>query len=85
MPFSGAQLSSITDALLAAYSRDELRRMVKARMNVDFSQHVSAERTYDAQVFGFVEWADRQGQALELLDFAAAERKQSTGLQLGIV
>lgn len=81
MPLTGPQRSRIVDALLAAYSRDELRKMVTARMNVDFVRHVSAEKAYEAQVFEFVEWADRQGRALELLEFAASERKQNTGLQ----
>jgi len=67
MLLEGSQLSRITDALLAAYTYDELRRMLKELMNVDFSHLTAAEKTFAAQVFELVEWFDRQGRLVDLV------------------
>lgn len=78
---TGPQLSRITDALLAAYSRDELRQVMLACMDVDFTHPVSPDKPYAAQVFEFVEWANREGRALELTRCAAAGKERNAQLQ----
>jgi formylglycine-generating enzyme required for sulfatase activity len=82
MTLTGAQLGRIHEVLLAAYSRDELLRLVRVRMDgVDFTHHVTAEKAFADQVFEFIEWANRQERALELLRCAAEGNARNAGLQ----
>jgi len=81
MTLTGAQLSRIHKAILDAYDRDELRQMILTCMNENFSRHVSPEKRFSAQVFEFVEWANRQGRVLELLRCAAEGNERNAGLQ----
>jgi len=78
---TGAQVNRITDALLAAYTRDELHRMVRAGMDVDFTHHAAPDKPYDAQVFDFVEWADRQERVAELIACAYNANYRNAALQ----
>ena len=66
---TGTQLDRIHRVLLAAYNRDELRRMVMVCMDADFDALVP-DKAFSAQVFELVQWANRQGRVLELVQCA---------------
>ena len=69
MSLSGSQLDQIHRAILAAYTRDELRRAVKVGMDVDFDA-IAPERGFSDQLWTFIDWANRQERALELVQCA---------------
>lgn len=51
MMLTGPQLSRIHQAILPAYTYDELRRVVMAGMNVDIDHLVSPKKAYSDQIF----------------------------------
>lgn len=79
MPLTGPQLHQIHQAILAAYTRDELRRVLKVGMDVDFDA-VVPEKAFGEQVFALVEWADRQGMAAELVRCAWENNQRNATL-----
>ncbi len=81
MALDGARRAKIREALLDAFKRDQLLRLVTECMDVDFLQHVSAEKPYKEQVFEFVEWVDQQGLVQKLIDCALREAPRNRALQ----
>lgn len=76
---SASQLNRLHQALVAAFSRDELRQLVALRLEADFS-HLTGEKGYADQVFELVQWARRQDRIGELLKCAHEERPRNEAL-----
>jgi hypothetical protein len=70
MPLTGSQIGRIQNALLAAFDRNELRRVLRVCLEVSLDAVTSDKLSYRALVFELVEWADRAGRVLELLNCA---------------
>ena len=69
MPLTRPHLASFHEVLLAAYSRDEFRRVVATCLDVDFDA-VAPEKGFSNQLWAFVTWANQQDKALELVKCA---------------
>ena len=79
MSLTGLQIGRIHKAILAAYTRDELERVLLTCMDVDFD-HVVARTDFSAQVFALVRWANNHDRALELLKYVHEENPTNSGL-----
>jgi formylglycine-generating enzyme required for sulfatase activity len=66
MQLPGQFLIQIQQAVLGAFSRDELRRLLKAELDLDLD-HVVADRDLGAQVFDLLIWLQRRGRMNEFL------------------
>ena len=66
MSLTGNQLRRIHEAILAAYTPEELARVVKTCMDQDLYAIASARQSLTDQVWALVDWAGRHGRAVEL-------------------
>src|SRR5262245_39475259 len=80
MPITGPQSKQLQSALLAAYNRDELRRVVKIGIEMDFDA-VAPDKGLEAQVDALVAFADRQGRISDLIAEALRQNSTSPDLQ----
>ncbi len=80
MSLSGSQLERVTQALRSAYTRDELRAVLRVCMEEDFDDLV-ADKAFAAQVFDLVRWAERYGRVEQLVRCAAAHNPGNAALQ----
>ena len=66
MPLTGPQIDRIHSVLLAAFSRDELRHVVRVCLDADFDALVP-DKAFAAQVSELVRWADRKNRTFDLV------------------
>jgi len=66
MPLTGSQLSRIHHAVLAAYTRDELKRTLRICMDVSFDEY-APDKGFADQVWALLEWAGRQDRVNDLV------------------
>lgn len=66
MMLTGAQVKRASDAILAAYTLDELRAALWKTMGVD-PDDVSPRVERPTVVFNLINWAERTGRTAELL------------------
>jgi formylglycine-generating enzyme required for sulfatase activity len=71
MYLSGHSLMRIQQAVLAAFSRDELRRLLKVELDLDLDR-VVAEQDLESQVFDLLLWLQRRSRVNEFI--ACAQR-----------
>jgi formylglycine-generating enzyme required for sulfatase activity len=80
MSVTGPQLDRITEAILAAYSRDELRRVLHMCMDIDFDA-IAPDKGFAVQVYELAQWANRRDRALELLECVYEHNQGNAGLK----
>jgi len=80
MTLSGAQYKQIQEALLAAFNEADLRRMVRIQLDADLDA-VSGGKNLSERVYSLIEWADREGRVLALIDGATAQNSGNAKLQ----
>jgi len=80
MTLSGAQYEQIQEALLAAFNEADLRRMVRIQLDADLDA-VSGGKNLSERVYSLIEWADREGRVLALIDGATAQNSGNAKLQ----
>ncbi len=76
----GEQVQQIQDAIVAGYTPDTLRAMVRTRLDENLDS-IAQGNTLRAQVFALIEWAEREGRVAELLQSAHAANPSNAGLQ----
>jgi formylglycine-generating enzyme required for sulfatase activity len=69
-------------AVLAAFSRDELRRLLKVHFDTELEQ-ITGDKGLDAQVFDLLLWLERQGHLASFVTCACTANP--TNAQLGTV
>ncbi len=79
MALTGSQILKLTDAIVSAYTREELRLVLRTRMDESFEEKVP-NNPLKIQVFDFVEWANRVGRENELVRCIYEPRKQNEAL-----
>ena len=80
MPLPGTLLKRIQQVMLDAFSRDELRALVRFGLEQDF-EALTPDKALTAQVFALTTWARRNGRLLDLLRCAHEERPGNQELQ----
>jgi tetratricopeptide (TPR) repeat protein len=80
MAYTGAQVNRITQTILTAYTRDELRSAVRTGLDWDFDALV-ADKAFEVQVGELVRWADRDYRALDLVRCLAGQKPGNAALQ----
>ncbi|MFN8467932.1 MAG: SRPBCC domain-containing protein [Caldilineaceae bacterium] len=78
---TGPQLGLIVDTIKAAYTRIELREILRVCMNMDFDAVVS-DSDFVHQISQLVEWANRHGRVEELVDCAVQGNSTNWDLQV---
>jgi formylglycine-generating enzyme required for sulfatase activity len=68
MHLTGRQLARLQTAIVAAFTRDELRQLLKVGLEISL-EAITADKGLDAQVFDVLLWLERQDR---LPEFAAA-------------
>jgi hypothetical protein len=76
----GVTLQEIRDAILDAYEEDELRQTVRTMMDVRLN-NVIKPASFETRVFDFIEWAERQGRDVELVQVTAKSRPRNAKMQ----
>jgi hypothetical protein len=76
----GITLQEICDAILDAYDDDELRTTVRTLMDVKLN-NVVKPGAFGQRVFDFVEWAERRGREVELIQATARARPRNLMMQ----
>lgn len=77
---AGPLLGSLQDAILATFSRDELRLLLRNRLDASFDAIVS-ETSLTVQAYELLAWADRQDRVEELLSALLIARPNNAELQ----
>jgi len=67
MPIPGVTFEEITDAIEQAFDRDDLREMLRKRMNERLDNMSGPNDTWKTAVFKVVEWSERRGRTTELI------------------
>lgn len=80
MSLAGPQIDRIAEAIRQAYTRDELRRVVKVCLDEDLDALVP-DKAFSDQVFLLVEWANRKDRALELVWCTWEHNRGNAGLK----
>jgi len=79
MPLTGPQMEQVANAITDAYTRAELKRVVRVCMGENFDALVS-DGPFSQQVFELVDWANRKNRAAELIACAYNGNKGNSGL-----
>ena len=66
---TGKQMGVLADALMDAYNREALSKMVRVKLERKLDEIVGGS-TYSAAVFDLVDWAKRSGYLTELIQGA---------------
>lgn len=66
MPVAGSQLDRIHRTILAAFTRDELRRALRVCMGLSFDDY-APDKGFADQMWALMEWAARQDRVKELV------------------
>jgi hypothetical protein len=77
---SGGQVEQLHNAILGAFSSDELRQLLLTRLDRDLS-HISMGSNLKMAIFDIVTQAEREGRTEELLDAVAEARPGRKDLQ----
>jgi hypothetical protein len=77
---AGVSMKEIRDAIVDTYDEDELSESLQFLLDVKLS-HVTKPATYPNKVFQLVDWADRQGRDVELVQALAKDRPQKPLMQ----
>lgn len=80
MKLTGAQVEQLHDAMLAAYTPDSLRMMVRIKLDVSLHDIV-ADAPLSTMVFDLIEWAEKNHQTVQLLQAASAACPDNVQLQ----
>jgi hypothetical protein len=76
----GVTLTEIQTAILDAYEDSELRQTVRTLMDVKLNNYVGPG-PFETRVFDFIEWAERQGREVELIQVTAKARPRNAKMQ----
>jgi hypothetical protein len=76
----GVSMKEIRDAILDAYGPLELRDSVRFLMNEQL-HNITMAPTFQHQVFELIDWADRQGRDVELVQALAKDRPKQPLMQ----
>lgn len=79
MALTGPELEQVATALNKAFTRTELRRVLRVGLDEDFDSLV-AEAAYKDQVFELVVWAERQEKIADLVACAHAQNPKNRRL-----
>jgi hypothetical protein len=80
MELSGPQVQALQDALLAAFTRTQLERMVRIELGQTLD-HIVGEGPLEIVVFRLItEWAEREGKVEELIWGASRQNKSNPKL-----
>jgi hypothetical protein len=79
MRLTGEQLATVQAGLLAAFSRDELRRVLKLVLDTDL-ESITGDKGLGAQIFDLLLWLERQGQTEAFVDAACAANPHNAPL-----
>ena len=80
MPMLGTDFKVTREAILGAYSEDDLRITLRETMDVKFD-NVVKPGSLTTRVFDLLEWAEQHGREAELIRATAATRPRNTKLQ----
>ena len=80
MPLPGPLLKRIQQVMLDAFSRDELRSLVRFGLDQDF-EALTPDKALTVQVFALIKWAQRNGCLRNLIDCAQKDRPRHHELQ----
>ena len=80
MPMPGTDFKVTREAILDAYSEDDLRITLRETMDVKFD-NVVKPGSLTTRVFDLLEWAEQHGREAELIRATAATRPRNTKLQ----
>lgn len=69
---SGDQIEELRDALIAAFSKDELQMMTHFELDVLFDT-VVGDGTFETQVYQLILWAERNGRTVDLIRGARSQ------------
>lgn len=73
---SPTELKALHSAIQQAFTRDELRRVLKFSLNVDLDGEIAAANTTLSEtVFALLQWSQRMGRGRELIQAIVEERK----------
>ncbi|MCB9121101.1 MAG: hypothetical protein H6640_15350, partial [Caldilineaceae bacterium] len=81
MQLPGPLLDQFCQALLAAFSRDELRQLVHTCLEEHYDALTRGDTTLTAQIHDLVHWSERAGRLGDLAACAAEEKPQNTALR----
>src|SRR5262245_1100372 len=76
----GVTYEEITDAITDAYEEDELKRVLRTRMDVRLDV-IIGPKPFGTVVFELLGWAERQGRAAELVRATSQARPAHAGMQ----
>jgi hypothetical protein len=74
------QFAALQDALLAAYTRESLRRMLRTKLDIRLD-HIAGNGTFTDVVCDVIDWAEREGRLDLLVREAAASVPGNADLQ----
>jgi hypothetical protein len=74
MALTGPEVQTLHKAIIAAFSADELARLVRFNLNVHIADIAPSTGTRSDVVVALSEWADRRGRAIDLVRAAANDR-----------
>jgi hypothetical protein len=80
LPAPEVSMKEIRDAIVASYDEYELAESLRFLLDVNLS-HVTRSATYPNKVFQLIDWADRQGRLVELVQALARERPNQPLIQ----
>ena len=80
MPMPGADFKTVREAILDAYSEDDLRITLREVMDLKFD-NVVGSGSLETRVFDLLDWAERHGREAELIKATAASRPRQAKLQ----
>jgi serine/threonine-protein kinase len=69
MRLTGKQFSQLQAVILAAFTRDELRRLLKVDLETSL-ELITGDKGFEAQVFDLLLWLERQERVLEFVNSA---------------
>ena len=79
MRLTGKQFAQLQMVILAAFTRDELRRLLKVEMDTSL-ELITGDKGFEAQVFDLLLWLERQGRMLEFVECARAANPANQAL-----
>ena len=80
MTLTGPQKQAMQTALLAAFDMSELAQMIQFQLEKTLTQIADGKNDTEI-VFNLVQWADRNGHVLDLIDGALAANPNNPQLQ----
>ena len=81
MALTASQLDQLHRTLLEAFTRDEMRRLLRVCIGVNFDHVITSNKPFVDQVWDLAVLADQQGRAIELASYAAADKPANPSLQ----